>query len=61
MSEADFRDSVLTLGFTQEQQAVLSKFYESKQAEIQQILAKLSVSEPHYNDLQWRFEVQVLL
>ncbi|CAH0558277.1 unnamed protein product [Brassicogethes aeneus] len=59
LSEADFRDSVLTLGFSQEQQGVLGVFYGRKQGEIQQILSKLAVNEPHYNDLQWRFEVQV--
>lgn len=49
----------MTIGFNQEQQAVLSKFYQSKQKEIQEILCKLSVKEAHYHDLEWRFEVIV--
>ncbi|KAK9721673.1 Helix-loop-helix DNA-binding domain [Popillia japonica] len=59
LSEADFRDSVLTTGFSQEQQAVLSKFYDSKKNEISEILKKISIKEPHYHNLNWRFEVQV--
>lgn len=59
LSEADFRDSVLTIGFSAEQQTVLSKFYESKQKEINEVLAKLAIKEPHYHDLEWRFEVVV--
>ncbi|KAJ8942845.1 hypothetical protein NQ314_009907 [Rhamnusium bicolor] len=57
LSEADFRDSVLTLGFSQEQQAILTKFYESKQNDVHQ-LNQTSINEPHYDDLKWRFEVQ---
>lgn len=60
LSEADFRDSVLTIGFSQEQQNILSKFYESKQKEITDILSKLALKEPHYHDLDWRFEIQVI-
>lgn len=58
MSEADFRDSILTLGFSQDQQEILSKFYESKQKDINEVLTK-SLNEPHYEDLKWRFEAQV--
>ncbi|CAH1183757.1 unnamed protein product [Phaedon cochleariae] len=58
LSDADFRDSVLTLGFSQEQQSILSKFYESKQKEIQELM-KVPVNEPHYDNLKWRFEAQV--
>ncbi|RZB39770.1 COMM domain-containing protein 2 [Asbolus verrucosus] len=59
LSEADFRDSILTLGFNSDQQSVLNKFYESKKKEITQIINKFGVKEPHYDDLEWRFEVQV--
>lgn len=38
---------------------MLSKFYESKQKEIQGVLSKLEVKESHYHDLDWRFEVIV--
>lgn len=59
LSEADFRDSVLTIGFSAEQQSVLSKFYDSKQNDIQEVLSKQEIKEPHYHDLEWRFEVVV--
>lgn len=61
MNEADFRDSVLTVGFSEEQQVILSKFYNSKKKDISEILGKLTVDEPHYHDLNWRIEVQVYL
>lgn len=38
---------------------MLSKFYESKQKEIQAVLLKLEIKEPHYHNLEWRFEVVV--
>ncbi|KAK5645948.1 hypothetical protein RI129_004412 [Pyrocoelia pectoralis] len=59
LSDADFRDSILTIGFTQEQQVILSKLYSSKRKDITEILSKLTVTEPHYHDLNWRFEVLV--
>jgi hypothetical protein len=59
LSEADFKDSILTLGFNSDQQSILYKFYESKKSEVEQIIYKLRVNEPHYHDLDWRFEVQV--
>lgn len=59
LDESDFRDSVLTLGFSSEQQNILYRFYESKKREIFEIISKLKVNEPHYHDLNWRFEVQV--
>ncbi|XP_060518823.1 COMM domain-containing protein 2-like isoform X1 [Cylas formicarius] len=58
LSEQDFRDSILSLGFTEEIQAVLSKFYQAKQHEIKE-LSRYKINEPHYHDLQWRFEVQL--
>lgn len=50
---------MLTIGFGQEQQVVLTKFYLSKEKDILQILSKLDVKDPHYHDLDWRFEVIV--
>ncbi|KAG5896384.1 hypothetical protein JTB14_009589 [Gonioctena quinquepunctata] len=58
LSEADFRDSVLTLGFSQEQQTILSKLYESKKGDIEELI-RIPVNEPHYENLRWRFEAQV--
>ncbi|XP_057652340.1 COMM domain-containing protein 2-like [Diorhabda carinulata] len=58
LSDADFRDSILTLGFSSDQQVVLSNLYSAKQDEIHAVL-EVSISEPHYDDLRWRFEAQV--
>lgn len=58
LSEADFRDSVLTLGFSNEQESVLSQFYKSKRDDIHK-LKRTGLNELHYHDLQWRFEVQL--
>nr|XP_022904734.1 COMM domain-containing protein 2 [Onthophagus taurus] len=59
LNESDFRDCILTIGFTEEQQSVLSSFYETKNDVILEALKKTSFHEPHYNNLDWRFEVQV--
>ncbi|GLV41551.1 uncharacterized protein CBL_06780 [Carabus blaptoides fortunei] len=59
LNEADFRDSVLSVGFPQELQIVLSKFYDSKKDELGEILSHSAVIVPHFYDLDWRFEVQV--
>ncbi|XP_018323434.1 COMM domain-containing protein 2 [Agrilus planipennis] len=59
LNESDFRDSVLTIGFSSEQQVILNKFYQSKKKEIIEILEKLEVNDVHYNNLEWRFEVEV--
>lgn len=59
LDEIDFRDSVLALGFSQEQQTVLSKFYDSKKSEITEALSNTNVELPYYYNLKWRFEVQV--
>ncbi|XP_045470288.1 COMM domain-containing protein 2 [Harmonia axyridis] len=59
LSEADFRDSILTLGFNDEQEVILNKFYQRKKVEISQILHELSVKEPHFDNLEWRLEVEV--
>ncbi|KAL3281214.1 hypothetical protein HHI36_004428 [Cryptolaemus montrouzieri] len=59
LSETDFRDSVLTLGFSEEQEVILNKFYQSRKNEVTQILNQLNLKEPHFDDLEWRFELQV--
>ncbi|XP_044750435.1 COMM domain-containing protein 2-like [Coccinella septempunctata] len=59
LSEADFRDSILTLGFNDDQEAILNKFFQSKKSEVIKILHQLSVKEPHFDNLEWRLEVVV--
>jgi len=36
-------------------------FYKGKKQEIHDALARLTLDLPHYQDLEWRFEVQVRL
>jgi hypothetical protein len=49
---------VLTLGFSEEHQETLEVFYKGKKQEIYDALSQLTLDLPHYNDLEWRFEVQ---
>jgi len=59
LSDLDFRDSVLTLGFSEEHQQILEVFYKGKKQEIHDALSRLTLDLPHYQDLEWRFEVQL--
>ncbi|XP_044730278.1 COMM domain-containing protein 2 [Chrysoperla carnea] len=59
LSIDDMRDSVLLLGFNEEKAVIFTRFYKSKRNDIHKTLAKFSVVSPHYQDLDWRFEVQV--
>ncbi|XP_017778145.1 PREDICTED: COMM domain-containing protein 2 [Nicrophorus vespilloides] len=60
LNEADFRDSILTIGFSCDQQNVLYEFYRSKSEEISEILKKQLIKDPYtYYNLDWRFEIQV--
>lgn len=58
ISNHDFKDSILALGFTEEQVSVISQFYETIKGDIEK-LGNSILTEPYYHDLQWRFEVQV--
>ncbi|KAK9879754.1 hypothetical protein WA026_006817 [Henosepilachna vigintioctopunctata] len=60
LNEADFRDSILTLGFTEEQEVILNKFYQARKNEITEILNKLHVKEPHFDNLEWRCELLII-
>lgn len=46
-------------GFNNEQQEVLVKLYNNKRVELEETLYILQKREPSYQDLNWRFEVQV--
>ncbi|XP_023705076.1 COMM domain-containing protein 2 isoform X2 [Cryptotermes secundus] len=59
LSDIDFHDTVLTLGFSEEHQETLESFYRGKKQEIYDVLSQLTLDQPHYHDLEWRFEVQV--
>ncbi|XP_039295338.1 COMM domain-containing protein 2-like [Nilaparvata lugens] len=59
LNELDFRDTLLTVGFSEEQQAVLSELYKSKEKELNEVLPSSSLHLPHFKNLEWRFECQV--
>uniref|UniRef100_A0A671KY14 COMM domain containing 2 n=1 Tax=Sinocyclocheilus anshuiensis TaxID=1608454 RepID=A0A671KY14_9TELE len=61
ISEVDFQDSVLVLGFSEELNALLLQLYLENRKEVRQILSKLAPSLPHYHNLEWRLDVQVRL
>lgn len=56
----DFRDSVIALGFAEDQETILSKLYNVKKDEILDSLTNIGFKLPEYHDMEWRFEVQVL-
>lgn len=59
ISEVDFQDSVLVLGFSEELNKVLLQLYLENRKEIRQILSELAPCLPHYQNLEWRLDVQV--
>jgi hypothetical protein len=59
VSEVDFQDSVMVLGFPEELNTELLKLYLENRKEIRAILGELSMDLPHYHNLEWRLDVQV--
>ncbi|XP_026727335.1 COMM domain-containing protein 2-like [Trichoplusia ni] len=59
LSDADLKSSLALAGFSNEQQEVLVKFYNTKKVELSEALYLLQQKDPTYQDLKWRFEVQV--
>ncbi|GFR57714.1 COMM domain-containing protein 2-like [Elysia marginata] len=59
LSEIDFQDSVMTLGFGEETRATLLGLYTENQREVRSILQEMSMELPHYRDLEWRFDMQL--
>lgn len=59
LSAEDFRDSVISLGFSAEQEVILSKLYSVKKDEILDTLTNIGFKLPEYHDMEWRFEVQI--
>ncbi|XP_036377690.1 COMM domain-containing protein 2 [Megalops cyprinoides] len=59
ISEVDFQDSVLVLGFSEELNKLLLQLYLDNRKEIRHILSELSPSLPHYHNLEWRLDVQL--
>ncbi|KAI4898272.1 hypothetical protein NFI96_005640 [Prochilodus magdalenae] len=58
ISEVDFQDSVLVLGFSEELNKLLLQLYLENRKEIRRILGELAPSLPQYHNLEWRLDVQ---
>lgn len=58
LNELDFRDSIVTAGFTDEQQAVLYALYDSKRKQLNEMIVSQTFNILHFKDLEWRFETQ---
>ena len=59
ISELDFLDSLIVLGFSQETTDELKRVYLENKAEIRKILGSIKVDLPFYNNLEWRLDVQI--
>ncbi|XP_026764374.1 COMM domain-containing protein 2-like [Galleria mellonella] len=59
LSESDFKSSLALAGFSTEQQEILVKLYNTKKTELSSALNLLQQKDPTYQDLSWRFEVQI--
>lgn len=59
ISDVDFQDSVLVLGFTEELNQLLLQLYLEHRKEIRSILSQLNPSLPQYHNLEWRLDVQL--
>ena len=59
MNEIDFLDSILVLGFPEDLNKELLRLYQENCKEIRAILSEMSMTLPHYQDLEWRFDVQL--
>lgn len=52
---------MIALGFSEDQEAILSKLYNAKKDEILDTLTNIGFKLPEYHDMEWRFEVQVYI
>lgn len=59
ISELDFQDSMQMLGFNEVTCNELLRAYLENCKEIRSLIADARFSLPHYQDLQWRLDVQV--
>jgi len=59
LSPLDVRDTILTVGFSEEQCEILQDCYNSRQQELVQVLARQSVDLPQFKDLEWRLEAKL--
>ncbi|KAM4574346.1 COMM domain-containing protein 2 isoform 1-T1 [Fundulus diaphanus] len=59
ISEVDFMDSVLTLGFGEELNQSLLQLYMQHKHQVRCILSQLLCNQPAYHNLEWRLDVQL--
>ncbi|KAK2815972.1 hypothetical protein Q5P01_026439 [Channa striata] len=59
ISEVDFQDSVLVLGFSDELNQILLQLYLQHHTQIRSILSQLPSNLPAFHNLEWRLDVQL--
>ena len=59
VTDIDFQDSLLMIGFSEELTNTLLRLYLENRDEIRSILNELALDLPHYDNLEWRFDVQI--
>lgn len=59
LEKDDFQEAILGLGFSEEQESLLSKLCAVKKQELTEALSNFGLKLPQYHDMNWRFEVQV--
>lgn len=59
LTEVDFLDSVLVLGFDEELNQILLQLYLKHHSQIRSILSHLPSNLPAYHNLEWRLDVQL--
>ncbi|KAJ0032680.1 hypothetical protein NQD34_002761 [Periophthalmus magnuspinnatus] len=59
LSDTDFLDSVLVLGFSQDLNNTLLQLYLQQSAQVRSVLAQLAPSLPVYHSLEWRLDVNM--
>ncbi|XP_030229093.1 COMM domain-containing protein 2 isoform X3 [Gadus morhua] len=59
ITDIDFKDSVMVLGFSTELNEILLQLYVENQTTIRSTLTQLAPSLPSYHNLEWRLDVQV--
>lgn len=59
LSETDFLDSVLVLGFSQDLNNTLLQLYLQQSTQVRPLLAQLAPALPNYHSLEWRLDVNM--
>ncbi|KAJ8670618.1 hypothetical protein QAD02_001877 [Eretmocerus hayati] len=54
-----FQESILSLGFSEEHEAILYKLYSVKRELFTKALSYFGLKLPEYLDMEWRFEAQI--